>query len=96
VIFTEDFSSNIDGIVEQFLREIDSQSNPTASAETTIAQPKAAVATAGGGAVCQRKTNGQPNETVATAGGGAVCRQLSPLKKTAHEITLAQFQERKL
>ena len=54
VIFTGDFPLQINAIVEQFLREIDSQSNPTASAETTIAQPKATVATAGGGAVCRQ------------------------------------------
>jgi hypothetical protein len=43
------------------------------------------VATGGGGAVCQRKTNGQPNATVATARGGAVCH--------TRPMTLAQFQE---
>ena len=85
VIFTGDFPLQINAIVEQFLREIDSQSNPTASAETTIAQPKAAVATAGGGAVCQRKTIAQPKAAVATAGGGAVCH--------TRPMTLAQFQE---
>ncbi len=96
VTFSHEFSSQIDSIVLQFLQGINSQSSSDVP-QPPPTKPKATVATAGGSAVCQRKTSGQPKAAVATAGGGAVChKQPSSSKPSKCELlTFAQFQESK-